>query len=87
MSCDECRSERSGIDARAVADSMLDHAGQREQRDSRPIIAIQTAILYGFGNVLGGDRFGAAQIGDSARHLKDAVMRAGGEAHLPHGHL
>jgi hypothetical protein len=37
--------------------------------------------------VLGGDDFGVAQIGNGARHSQDAVVRAGGDAHFPHGHF
>ena len=53
----------------------------------RPIIAIQTAILDGFGEVLGGDGGGMIEVGDGAGDLEDAVVGAGGEAHAADGHF
>jgi hypothetical protein len=47
---------------------------------SRPAVAIQTAVLDGFGNVLGTDRLHARQVGDSACHFKDAVVTPGTQA-------
>ena len=46
---------------------------------SVPVIPIQTPILDGFGQVLGGDQFGAGDIGYGAGYFEDAVVGAGGE--------
>src|SRR5580692_11693442 len=48
---------------------------------SIPIAAIQAAVLYRFRQVLGRNRFRAAEIGDSACHFEYPVMRACAQAH------
>ena len=48
---------------------------------------VKAAVLHGFSNVLGGNGFGVPRIGYSARHFQNAIVRAGEDAHLPHGHF
>jgi hypothetical protein len=55
--------------------------------DLRPVIAIQRAVLHGFGDVFGADARRAAEIGDSARDFQNAVMGAGGESHAADRHF
>lgn len=52
-----------------------------------PITSIQAAILYGFSQVLGGDRVGAVEVGDGTGGFEYPVMRAGTQAHAAHGHF
>ena len=54
---------------------------------SRPVVAIQTPILHGFGDVLGADVRRAAKVGDRARGFQDAIVRARREAHAADGHF
>ena len=42
--------------------------------------------MDGFGDVLGGDVFGGGEVGDGAGDFEDAIMRAGAELELFHGH-
>ena len=44
---------------------------------SPPAVAIQAAILDGFGDVLGTDRLHAREVGDGARHFEYAIVAAG----------
>ncbi len=50
-------------------------------------IRSSSAVLNGFGEVLGGDGVGLVQIGDGARHFENTVVSSGGEAELAHGQL
>jgi hypothetical protein len=54
---------------------------------SSPITAIQGAVLDGFREMRNGKPFGALEIGDGARHFKDAVVSTGGKSLLLHGAL
>src|ERR1035441_5134613 len=54
---------------------------------SSPVIAVEAAVLDGFGEVFGGDGGGFIEIGDGAGDFEDAVMGAGGEAHAADGHF
>jgi len=40
----------------------------------RPIVAVERAVLDGFGDVAGGDILGAFQVGDGAGDLEDTVV-------------
>ena len=53
----------------------------------RPQISVQRAILDRFANVVGGDVFGIGEVGDGAGDLEDAIVSAGAEVQLGHGHL
>ena len=59
----------------------------RREGRSTPVIAIQRAVLDGFGEVLGGDGGGLVEVGDGAGDFEDAVVGAGGEAHAADGHF
>ena len=39
-----------------------------------PVITVQTPILHGLGQMLGGNVFGVVQIGDGARNFQDPVV-------------
>ena len=54
---------------------------------SSPVIAVEAAVLDGFGEVLGGDGGGFIEVGDGAGNFEDAVVGAGGEAHASDGHF
>ena len=54
---------------------------------SSPVIAVEAAVLDGFGKVLGGDGGGFIEVGDGAGNFEDAVVGAGGEAHASDGHF
>jgi len=43
---------------------------------SRPQLAVEGAVLNGFGDVVAGDFFGAGQVGDGAGDFQDAVVGA-----------
>ena len=49
-----------------------------------PIVAVEGAIVDGFGEVFGGDGRGGGKVGDGAGDLEDAVVAAGGEALAGH---
>ena len=61
--------------------------GPASAAGSIPIIAVEAAVLDGFGDVLGGNRLTATEIGYGARHFEDAVVRACGQTHAAHRHL
>jgi hypothetical protein len=42
---------------------------------SLPILPVERAVLHSLGDVFGLDLFAAAQIGDGAGYLQDAVVR------------
>jgi hypothetical protein len=50
--------------------------------DSAPV---QTAVLYGFGDVFHGDVAAAGKVGDGAGDLENAAVSAGGQAQLVDG--
>src|ERR1017187_9097692 len=52
---------------------------------SSPVIAVEAAVLDGFGEVLGGDGGGFIEVGDGAGNFEDAVVGPGGEAHASDG--
>src|ERR1039457_1187173 len=54
---------------------------------SRPIVAIQAPILHRFRQMLRADTVRAAEVRDGARHLEDAVVGAGAQAHAADGHF
>ena len=51
-----------------------------------PDLAIEGAVLDGFADVLGGDFFGAGEVGDGTRDLEDAVVGARAEVELAQRH-
>lgn len=53
----------------------------------RPEIAVQSAVLDGFADVVGLDGFGTVEIGDGAGDFQDAVIGAGAEIQLGHRHF
>jgi len=59
----------------------------RKEPGLRPVIPIETAILHGLGDVLGGDALGAGHVGDGAGDFENAVVRPGRQAHAANGHL
>ena len=61
--------------------------GSRRLRVSGPVIAVEAAVLDGFGDVLGGDRRRAADIRDGARDFENAIVGARRKAHTADGHL
>src|SRR5581483_9314087 len=60
-------------------------ARNRSRSALRPVVAIEAAILYRFGEVLCGDAGGVVEIGDGAGDLQNAIVRAGAEAQFAHG--
>jgi hypothetical protein len=42
-----------------------------------PVGALQSAVLVGFAQMLGGDVFGGLQVGYGTRHFQDAVVSTG----------
>ena len=69
---------------------MADWSRLRERLVSawlRPQIPVESAVLDGFADVLGEDRFGASEIGDGAGDFEDAVVGAGAEVQFRHGHF
>src|ERR1035437_3796938 len=54
---------------------------------SGPVVAVEAAVLNGFGEVLGGHGGGVIEVGHGARDFEDAVVGAGGEAHAADGHF
>jgi hypothetical protein len=54
---------------------------------SRPVVAIERAILHRLCNVLGAHRGRPAEIGDAARHLQNPIVRARRKPHPPHSHF
>src|SRR6266852_2074292 len=45
----------------------------------RPQLPVQGAVLDGFGNMIGGELFGASQVGDGAGDFQDPVVSAGAQ--------
>ena len=54
---------------------------------STPVVAVEAAVLNGFGEVLGEDLVAAVEIGDGAGYFEDAVVRPGAQAHAADGHF
>jgi hypothetical protein len=50
--------------------------GERDAAVLRPVIAIQTPIVNGFGEMFGGDGGGMIEVGDGTGDLQDAVVGA-----------
>ena len=46
---------------------------------SRPVTAVERAVLDGLGDVCRADGVGAVEVGDCERHFEDAVMGAGAQ--------
>lgn len=55
-------------------------------RDLPPEIALKGAVLDSLGDVVGGDGFRAAEVGDGAGDVQDAAGCAGGEGEIFHRH-
>ncbi len=53
-------------------------------RDLPPEIALKGAVLDSLGDVVGGDGFRAAEVGDGAGDVQDAGGCAGGEGEIFH---
>jgi hypothetical protein len=58
-----------------------------EKPGSRPVAAVQRAVLDGLGQMRNGQVLGSFEIRDGAGYFEDAVMSAGGQALLLHGAL
>ncbi len=52
-----------------------------------PVVSIQTPILDGLGQVLGGDAIGVIEVRNRPRDFQNAIMRAGAEAHSTNRHF
>jgi hypothetical protein len=52
---------------------------------SRPVVAVEGAVLDGFRDVGGADGFGTVEVGDGTRNLQDAVVGARRESQARHG--
>jgi hypothetical protein len=73
--------------ATLYANRFVTEVGEILKRRSGPVIAVEAAVLDGFGEVLGGDVGGMIEVGDGAGDFEDAVVGAGGEAHAADGHF
>ncbi len=56
-------------------------------RHSRPQLAVEGAILNGFGDVFRCEPLRPRQIGNGAGHFQNAIVGAGAELQLVHRHL
>ena len=70
-----------------AAEAGVDERDSFRGAPSRPVIAVEAAVLNGFGEVLGGDGGGLIEIGDGSGDFEHAVVGAGGEAHAADGHF
>ena len=55
----------------------------REARRSHPQVAVERAVLDGFGDMFRLNAFRGGQVGDRAGDLQDAVVGAGAEVQRP----
>ena len=53
-------------------------------RRSAPNLAVEVAVLDGFGNVGDVDVFGLSEVGDGAGDFEDAIVGAGAEVQIFH---
>src|SRR5687767_13960661 len=74
----------SQVAVRSGSWSHILQPAQRRRAACRSCAAVETTVLDGFGDVLGGDVVRFSEVGDGARHLQDAVVAAGGEAESGH---
>ena len=65
--------------------SVKERCGDADGIYLRPIRAIQTAVLDGFGDVFGLEVHGVFQVGDGAGYFQDAVVGTRAETLLGHG--
>lgn len=52
-----------------------------------PSFAVEATVLYGFGNMSGGDGFAMIQIRNGAGEFYDAIVCPGGETEFLHGYF
>src|ERR1035438_2354691 len=61
--------------------------GEPLRRSSGPVVAVEAAVLHGFGQMFGGDGGGFIEVGDGAGDFENAVVGAGGKSHAADGHF
>lgn len=76
---------RASASRRAIDGDMATEVLEGDDGVCRSRIPVETAILNGFGDVLGGDRPEAGEVGDRTRDLENAIVPTGGEAKACHG--
>jgi hypothetical protein len=92
FSSSEASSEASRYSARAITGqhtmSLCDSPGRicrsrlkkmTTAANSFPDLAVEVAVFDGSGGMLDDDSLGAAQVGDSPRHLEDTIMAPGAD--------
>ena len=70
-----------------VTDARSTTLARDGREESGPVAAVEGSILDGLGKVGHGQALRSVEVGDSPRHLEDAVVGAGGESLLLHGTL